>query len=148
MKKIFYLFLSSLLMVSLYSCSSDDDNDGGSENGKVKLTATFTYTHNGETKPSAATEMFIFKIENNESTTEWTYNKANNYYERKDKTVIYPVYSFKANNEGKIEQYIEDKTSYLYVYEAAIDPNVWGADSFKTNGQPIVLTKNHGLTNQ
>lgn len=147
MKKIYYLLLSSLLMVSLYSCSSDDDN-GGVESGKVKLSATFTYTHNGETKPSAATEIFIFKIENDESTAEWTYNKANNYYERKDKTVIYPVYSFKANNEGKIDQYIEDKTSYIYVYEAAIDPDVWGSDNFKTNGQPIVINKNHGLTNQ
>lgn len=147
MKKILYFMFLAVLSASFFACSSDDDDDGG-EKGKVKLTATFTYTYNNETKPSAATELFLFKIENNESTAEWTYNKANNYYERKDKTVVYPAYSFKADNNGKIEQNIDDNTTYQYVFEAAIDPDVWGADNFKTNGQPIVINKNHGLTNQ
>lgn len=149
MKKIFYMMLITLLAVSFAACSDDDDNGGGdNNNGKVKMTATFTYVHNGETKPSAATEMFIFKIENNESTADWTYNKTNNYYERKNGTVVYPVYSFKANNNGVVEQYIEDKTSYAYVYEPVVDPTVWGADNFKTNGQAVVIEKSHGINNQ
>lgn len=140
MKNLLSLFIC-LSLITFSSCGDDDK-----ENGKVKLTAKFTYIHNGETKPSAATEMVIFKI--NESTESWTYNKANNYYTKKDGSVVYPIYTFRADNNGIIEQYIEDNLSYLYVYEPSIDPNVWGIDNFTTNGKPVLIEKSHGLSNQ
>lgn len=144
-KAILFLFMA---VFALSSCSKDDDGDDGKSGTKtVKLTAAFYYMKDGVQKGSAATQMYIFKT-NNENTSDWTYNKNNHYYERKGGTVVYPTYKFKANNDGIIEQNIEDNVTYIYVYEPTIDPSVWGADNFETKGQPISIEKIHGLTNQ
>lgn len=144
-KALLFLFLT-IFALSFSACGSDDDDNGDGGN-TVKLTAVFKYQKDGATKPSAATQMYIFKT-GGESTSDWTYNKNNHYFEKKNGSVVYSTYSFKANNDGIVSQDIENNTSYIYVYEPSIDPSIWGSDSFDTKGQPISIEKVHGLTNQ
>lgn len=113
---------------------------------KIKLSITFTHTYNYETMPCKNLKLYIFKVINNESTIEWIYDKHKHCYWNQDNNTVYPMYIFNADNNGKIEQYIDDDSSYKYVYECREYISIIKEDYFETNGQPVNIYKNHELT--
>lgn len=140
MKKILTLFMC-LSLVGLYSCSSDDDNDGGDTGAtKVKLTAVFKYTKDGQTVASPYTTMYIYDTKK-ESPTDWVFNTTSHNLEKKDGTVVYPKYTFLSDINGKISEDIDNNISYVYVYVAGVDPSITGRDVFDTKGQAIQVNK-------
>lgn len=142
MKKALLFLFMTVFALSFNSCSSDDDNgDGGGTGNTVKLTAVFQYKKDGETKPSAGTRMFIFKVVGN--TNSWQYNQIDHTFKKSDGTVVNPTYSLKANESGAIISNIDSNTSYIYAYEPGIDPTKYGVDKFETKNDPIEILKTH-----
>lgn len=134
MKKLLSILMCvSLLSLSFSSCSDDDDN-GVDGNGKIKLSAAFKYIKEGATVNSPYTTMYIFDTKG-ENTSEWVYNETSHNMERKDGTVVYAKYTFLSDIEGKINEDVESKITYLYVAICGVDPTLSHTDKFeaKTN---------------
>lgn len=126
-------------MVSLYSCSSDDDN--GSESGKVKLTTAFKYIKDGTAVNSPYTTMYLYDTKG-EDTSLWEYtNNQSHNMKRPNGTVVYPKYTFLSDINGVINEEIENNTSYLYLAICGVDPARTLTDKFETKGSAIKLEK-------
>ncbi|WP_353123557.1 hypothetical protein [Dysgonomonas capnocytophagoides] len=140
MKKPFLLLFLSIFMFS--ACSSDDDSN---ENNKIKLTASFQYLSNGEKKPDAATVLYIFKIDKTEQRN-YEFKTGQKYLEHKEnKTVVYPLLTPKANNEGLISIDLEDNIFYQTVFISAIQPETWGIEYLDAKGKALSISKEYAL---
>lgn len=140
MKKILTLFMC-LALVGLYSCSSDDDNDDTGAT-KVKLTASFKYTKDGQIVASPLTIMYLYDTKN-EDTSGWEYNaeSASHTMTRPDGTVVYPKYSFISEANKDINEEIENNISYIYIAICGVDYSQTVTDKFVTKGSTIKIEK-------
>lgn len=130
MKKLLsFLMCVSLLSVGLFSCSSDDD-EGGDDLIKVKLSASFKYMKEGSVTNSPFTTMYVYDTKG-ENTSEWTHDDRSHNMIRKDGTVVYPKYTFLSDIDGNIKEEIEAKINYLYVAICGVDPNQRYSDKFE-----------------
>lgn len=140
MRKTYLLLFLSIFIFS--ACSSDDDS---SDNNKVKLTASFHYLSNGEKKPDAATVLYIFKIDKADQGN-YEFKTGQKYLEHKEnKTVVYPLSTPKANNEGIISVDLEDNKFYQTVFVSAIQPETWGIEYLDAKGKALSISKEYAL---
>lgn len=139
MKKLFTL-LMCLTLVGLSSCSSDDDENGGT--GKVKLTASFKYMKDGAAVASPLTIMYLYDTKN-EDTSGWVYeeNSSSHTMKRPDGTVVYPKYSFISEANKDINEEIENNVSYIYIAICGVDYSQTVIDKFQTKGSAIKIEK-------
>jgi len=141
MKKTHLLLFLSIFIFS--ACSSDDDDS--SENNKVKLTASFHYLSNGEKKPDVATVLYIFKIDKAEQGN-YDFKTGQKYLEHKEnKTVVYPLSTPKANNDGVISIDLENNIFYQTVFVSAIQPDIWGIEYLDAKGKALSISKEYAL---
>lgn len=139
MKKLLTLFMCFAL-IGLYSCGSDDDDNGG--DGTVKLTATFKYIKDGEAVASPLTIMYLYDTKN-EDTSGWVYDSESSSHtmKRPDNTVVYPKYSFISEPNKDINENIDNNVSYIYIAICGVDYSQTVTDKFKTNGATIKIEK-------
>ncbi|GHV40405.1 hypothetical protein FACS1894179_06880 [Bacteroidia bacterium] len=139
MKKLLTLFMCFAL-VGLYSCGSDDDDNGGDDT--VKLTASFKYMKDNVATASPLTIMYLYDTKG-EDTSGWVYDSESSSHtmKRPDNTVVYPKYSFISEPNKDINENIDNNVSYIYIAICGVDYSQTVTDKFKTNGAAIKIEK-------
>lgn len=140
MKKIFYLLLSSLLMISLYSCSSDDDETEPQGSGaKVKITATMKCKADNNYVPDVGASLYIFQ----DFTDYVNYEYKNGTYVHKTSgSVVKHTQKAIAGSDGVASLEVNGGQHSLVVWESAKYQGKYGQNVYeiKKGNKPINIS--------